>query len=71
MQQSEFMELKTGDKVIYNDANGFSLAPKRAILTRKEGWLDDESTANFTFVTENGGNDHHFFSAEEVDLIKE
>jgi hypothetical protein len=71
MKQSEFIQLKTGDKVIYNDTNGFQLAPRLTVLTRKEGWLDDEDTANFTFITPSGGTDHHFFSAEELDLIKE
>lgn len=71
MLQSEFEALKSGDKVIYNDSLGYQTCEEGLVLTRKEGWLDDECTARFTFTTSNGTNDYHFFSAEELDLIKE
>lgn len=70
MLQSELEALKTGDKVIYNDHHGWRTCTKGTVLTRKEGWLDDDHSVRFNF-TDNDINDFHFFTAEEVDLIKE
>lgn len=73
MLQSEFEALKSGDKVVFNKVYNFDFQDLEsgAVLTRQEGWLDDNSTVRFTFTDTNGETDYHFFSADQVELIKE
>lgn len=73
MLQSEFNSLKKGDKVIYTFGGNFgSFPPKGTVLTRDpSSWLDDDVYLNFTYIGNDGLPDHHFFNADEVELIKE
>lgn len=73
MLQSEFEALKNGDKVVFNNWHGFTFHSLETgdILTRKETWMDDESTVGFEFTDKQGSDDWHFFSAEEISSIEE
>ena len=69
MKKEEFNALKDGDKVVANESVPYKILVG-TVLTRVTHWLDDDSSARFYFEDE-GVTDSHFFSAEEVDFIKE
>lgn len=74
MIQSEMIALKERDQVVYNGNSDHYTAfyPNAGtVLTRTKSWLDDDFTVRFEFIDQNGDTDHHFFSAEDIDFIKE
>jgi hypothetical protein len=67
MLQSEFEALKIGDKVVYNGAlQEYHECKVGEVITRVESWLDCSSTMRFDHTV-----DWDFFSADQIDLIKE
>lgn len=71
MTPEQMLDLKDGDTVVLNKTRRlYEDVPAGTILTRKKEWLDDESCVKFTY-TVNDHDEYHFFSADEIDFIKE
>lgn len=67
MNKEQMMGLKKGDQVLYagtldslyNIENGH-------LLTRGDSWMDDDHTVEFTYTTQGGSEQAHFFDAEDI-----
>jgi hypothetical protein len=66
MLQSEFKELKIGDKVTFNGVGVSYDVPVGEVMTRTASWLDCSATVRFDHTY-----DWDFFAADQVELIKE
>lgn len=69
MTKEEFDNLQNGDKVRLVNCNDFKKGwgfKEGDILTRKKDWLDCDLNVRF-----DGEHDHHWFYAEDIELIKE
>jgi len=71
MLLQELNDLKDGDKVVFNgnlpDVPDHPVAG--TILTRSKNWMDDDLCVKF--IHGPGVFDHHYFSHNQVDFIKE
>lgn len=71
MTPKQMIELKDGDTVVLTKTRRlYEDVPAGTILTRKFEWLDDPQCVKFTY-TVNGNDHYHFFTADEIDFIKE
>jgi hypothetical protein len=71
MQTQEMLDLKSGDKVLYVGPMCGGWPPNGTVLTCKKSWMDDNRSAQFTWIDEDGDEDYHFFTADELEFIKE
>lgn len=71
MTPEQMLDLKDGDQVVLNQTRRlYEDVPAGTILTRKKEWLDDPQCVKFTYEV-NGHEQYHFFTASEIDFIKE
>lgn len=71
MLQSELEAIKKGDKACYIGTRAGSWPDVGTVVVRDFSWLDDEHSVKFKWVDKDGYSDWHFFSAEELEFIKE
>lgn len=73
MLQAEFEALKKGEKVVFTQSslNSYGMFPPVGTqMSRRVTFMDDNETNAFEWVID-GVLDYHFFTADEVDFIKE
>lgn len=67
MNHAEMLELKKGDQVLYSgELDSLYNIKNGHLLTRGESWMDDDHTVEFTYTTQAGSEQAHFFAAEDI-----
>lgn len=68
MNSDELMSLKKGDQVLYSgSADSLYGIRKGHLLTRGESWMDDDLTVVFTYKTQAGSIEEHFFGVDDIE----
>lgn len=69
---SKLLEIKEGQKAVYVSQDPSEGHPSvGTILTRKETWMDCESSVAFSFIRDDGTEDYEYFFLTDIELIEE